>query len=186
MSEPSSTSKELVQETETIYEGRIVNLYLETVVLPNGKEALREVIRHGGAVAIVPLHEDGQISLVRQFRLPAGTHLLEIPAGTLEPGEDPLTCAERELQEEVGLFPGKLTSLGGIFLAPGYSSEYIHLYAASELSPSILDGDDDEFLEVVKMPLEDFLARIDTGEVQDAKTIAAVLRAVRLQAQGEL
>lgn len=187
MSEPvGDAPRERVLETETIYEGRIVNLYLETVELPDGQEALREVIRHGGAVAIVPLHDDGQISLVRQFRLPAGTHLLEIPAGTLEPGEDPQACAERELQEEVGLFPGKLIRMGGVFLAPGYSSEYIHLYAASDLRPSTLDGDDDEFLEIVKMPLEQLLAQIDSGEVQDAKTIAAVLRAARLLAQGEL
>lgn len=178
--------RETVLETETIYEGRIVNLYLETVRLPDGKEALREVIRHGGAVAVVPLHDNGDITLVRQFRLPAGTHLLEIPAGGLEPGEDPRVCAERELQEEVGLYPGRLISMGGVFLAPGYSSEYIHLYVATDLRPSTLNGDDDEFLEVERMPLEEFLHRVDRGEVLDAKSIAAVLRAARLLAQGEL
>lgn len=182
----AGSARETVIETETIYEGRIVNLYLETVRLPDGKEALREVIRHGGAVAVVPLHADGDITLVRQFRLPAGTHLLEIPAGTLEPGEDPQECARRELQEEVGLYPGRLVPMGGIFLAPGYSSEYIHLYVALDLQPSSLAGDDDEFLEVVRMPLDDFLTQVDAGEVADAKSIAAVLRAARLLARGEL
>ncbi|GAB4576009.1 MAG: NUDIX hydrolase [Anaerolineae bacterium] len=178
--------REIVLETETIYEGRIVNLYLETVRLPNGRESVREVIRHGGAVAIVPLHEDGQVTLVRQFRLPAGTELLEIPAGTLEPGEDPLVCARRELQEEVGLYPGKLIPLGGIFLAPGYSSEHIHLYAARDLQPATLDGDEDEFLEVVTMPLDEVLAMIDRGEFADAKSMAALLRVARLVERGAL
>ncbi len=177
---------ETVLETETIYEGRVVNLYLETVRLPDGKEALREVIRHSGAVAIVPLHADGQVTLVRQFRLPAGTWLLEIPAGVLEPGEDPRAAAERELQEEVGLYPGTLTPIGGVFLAPGYSSEYIHLFVATDLRPSTLPGDEDEFLEVVKLPLAELLAMIDRGDVADAKTIATVLRAARLREQGGL
>ncbi len=179
-------SRERVLHTETIYEGRVVNLYLETVRLPNGAEAVREVIRHGGAVAIVPLHEDGQITLVRQFRLPAGTALLEIPAGTLEPGEDPHDCAVRELQEEVGLFPGQLTRIGGIFLAPGYSSEYIHLFVATDLRPSTLQGDDDEFLQIVKIPFDELLEQIDRGEVEDAKTITAALRVARLIARGAI
>ena len=178
--------QESVLHTETIYEGRVVNLYLETVCLPNGAEAVREVIRHGGAVAIVPLHDDGQITLVRQFRLPAGTALLEIPAGTLEPGEDPQDCAIRELQEEAGLYPGRLTRIGGIFLAPGYSSEYIHLFVATDLRLSTLHGDDDEFLEVVRMPFGEVLELIDRGEMEDAKTITAVLRTARLIAGGEI
>lgn len=178
--------RESVLQTETIYEGRVVNLYLETVRLPDGTEAVREVIRHGGAVAVVPLHDDGQITLVRQFRLPAGIALLEIPAGTLEPGEDPHDCAVRELQEEVGLFPGRLTRIGGIFLAPGYSSEYIHLFVATDLRPSTLQGDDDEFLEVVRMPFGELLELIDRGEMEDAKTITAVLRTARLMERGEI
>ncbi len=177
-------ASEPVLKREMVYEGRVVNLYIETVQLPNGKTARREVVRHGGAVAMVPLHEDGRVTLVRQYRLPAGRDLLEIPAGTLEPGEDPLDCAVRELQEEVGLYPGKLTPLGGIFLAPGYSSEYIHLYLATDLRPSSLTGDDDEFLEVVTMPLDDVLRMIDDGQIADAKTITTLLLVARRLAQG--
>lgn len=170
---------EAVLQRDAIYEGRIVKLYLEKVRLPNGEEALREIIRHPGAVAIVPLDADERVTLVRQYRLPAGRHLLEIPAGTLEPGEEPLACAERELQEEAGLFPGKLESLGGIFVAPGYSSEYIHLFLATDLRPSKLEGDDDEFLEVSSLPLDEALALIDSGEIVDGKTISALLLAAR-------
>lgn len=170
---------EAVLQREPIYEGRIVKLYVETVRLPNGEEARREIIRHQGAVAIVPLDAEKRVTLVRQFRLAAGRHLLEIPAGTLEPGEEPLICAERELQEEAGLFPGKLESLGGIFVAPGYSSEYIHLFLATDLRPSRLEGDADEFLEVSSLPLEEALALIDAGEINDGKTITALLLAAR-------
>ncbi len=170
---------ETILDRKPIYQGRIVNLYLETVRLPDGRTTTREVVRHGGAVAMIPLYEDGQVVLVRQYRLPAGRELLEVPAGTLEAGEEPLDCAVRELQEEVRLRPGKLTRLGGIFVAPGYTSEYIHLYLATELTPSELRADDDEFLEVVTMPLEEALGLIDRGEIADGKTIAALLLAAR-------
>ncbi len=175
----SPAGDESLLRKETIYEGRIVNLYLETVRLPDGQEATREIIRHKGAVAIVPVHDDGRVVLVRQFRLPAGQRLLEVPAGTLEPGEDPVDCAVRELQEEAGLYPGQLTRLGGIFTAPGYTSEYIHLFVATDLRPSALRGDADEFLEVVTLTLDEALALIDRGEVADGKTIAALLWAAR-------
>ncbi len=166
---------ETVIKRETIYEGRIVNLYVETVQLPDGHTTQREIIRHGGAVAMVPLHEDGRVTLVRQYRLAAGRELLEVPAGTLEPGEDPLACAARELQEEAGLHPGSLTRLGGFFVAPGYSSEYIHVYLATELTPSSRRGDEDEFLEVITVPLDEALALIEQEEIADAKTISALL-----------
>ena len=179
-SEPTQPQfDESVLKHETLYEGRIVKLYLETVRLPNGEEARREIIRHPGAVAIVPVDEEQRVTLVRQFRLAAGRHMLEVPAGTLEPGEEPLVCAERELQEEAGMFPGKLEALGGIFVAPGYSSEYIHLYLATDLRPSQLEGDADEFLEVRSMLLTEALALIDSGELNDGKTITALLLAAR-------
>lgn len=170
---------EIVTDRETVYQGCVVSLYLETVQLPDGRSAQREVIRHGGAVAVVPLDEEGRVTLVRQYRLPAGQALLEVPAGTLEPGEDPLVCAARELQEEAGLLPRTLTPLGGIYVAPGYSSEYIHLYLGTDLMPSTLPNDDDEFLEVVTMPLTEALTWIDQGAIIDAKTISALLLVAR-------
>src|SRR2546421_610982 len=124
---------EKLVESKLIYNGRIVHLYVDTVELPNGKRAQREIVRHTGAVAIVPIDSDGNVVMVRQYRHAAGRVLLEIPAGTLNPGEDPDLCAGRELQEETGYKPGKLRRIGGIHLAPGYSTEFIHLYVATQL-----------------------------------------------------
>lgn len=173
---------EEVLRQEPVYEGRIVNLYIETVRLPDGREAKREIVLHGGAVAIVPVDATGHVTLVRQFRLAARQDLLEIPAGTLEPGEDPLECAMRELQEEVSLKPGKLERLGGLYAAPGYTSEYIHLFLATELTESSLEEDEDEFLEVVRLPLGEAVAMVTRGEIIDGKTISGLLLAERFLA----
>ncbi len=170
---------ETTLETRTIYEGRLVRLYRLTVRLPNGETSVREIVRHPGAVAMVPLTPDGAIILVRQFRLASGQIMLEIPAGTLQPGEDPARAAQRELQEEIGFRPGRLTPLGGEFTAPGYTSEFIHLFLAEDLEPAPLAVDDDEFLETVVLPLDEALRRVETGAIQDGKTIAALLLAAR-------
>ncbi len=168
-------SAEKVLDSKVLYEGRVVTLALQTVELPNGRTSSREIIRHRGAVAILPLHEDGQITLIRQYRLAAGDTLWEIPAGTLEPGEDPRDCAIRELQEEAGLRPGNLVRLGGVFPAPGYSSEYIHLFVATDLTPSVLQGDDDESIETVVVPLDEALAMVSRGEIENAMAVIALL-----------
>jgi len=170
---------ETVLDTETLYEGRLVRLYRATVRLPNGGTSLREIVRHPGAVAMVPLTPQGEVILVQQFRLPANQIMLEIPAGTLEPGEDPALAAQRELQEEIGLRPGRLTPLGGEFTAPGYTSEFIHLFLAEDLQPAPLAVDDDEFLETVSLPLDEALRRVESGAIQDGKTIAALLLVAR-------
>jgi ADP-ribose pyrophosphatase len=149
------------------------------VKLPNGEQSKREVVRHPGAIAIVPLLDNGEIVMVRQFRLPAGRIMLEIPAGTLQPDEDPFLGAERELQEEIGQRPGKLTRIGGEYTAPGYTTEYIHLFLATELQESKLAVDDDEFLEIVTLPLDEALRRVENGEIEDGKTIAALLLVAR-------
>lgn len=172
-------SAEKVLDSKVLYEGRVVTLALQTVELPNGRTSSREIIRHRGAVAILPLHEDGRITLIRQYRLAAGNTLWEIPAGTLEPGEDPRDCAIRELQEEAGLRPGKLVRLGGVFPAPGYSSEYIHLFVATDLTPSVLQGDDDESIETVVVPLDEALAMVERGEIENAMAVIALLWASR-------
>lgn len=170
--------QETIISTRSIYDGRIVKLDLHEVELPNGEHSQREVIRHSGAVAVVALDGDS-VLLVRQFRLPAGKVLLEIPAGTLEPGEDPLACAERELQEETGYKPGHLEAMGGFFVAPGYTSEFIHLFIATNLSESRLRGDADEFIETQRLSFSDALALIEKGEIVDGKTITGLLRAAR-------
>jgi NTP pyrophosphohydrolases including oxidative damage repair enzymes len=181
MSRPDDpNARHLTEEqlhSQLIYDGKVVHLYLDTVKLPDGSTTRREIVRHSGAVAILPLDSDGRIVLVRQYRYAAGRTLLEIPAGTLEIGESPDVCAVRELQEEIGYRPGRLQKIGGIFVAPGYTTEYIHLYLATDLVPSRLDADDDEFFEVLHLPLSEVLARIKRGEIADAKTISAILLA---------
>lgn len=171
--------RETIINSQRLYDGRIVVLDLLDVRLPNGEQSRREVVRHPGAVAVVPLDADGSVILVRQYRIAADRVMLEIPAGTLDPGEPAATCAERELQEEAGLRPGRLDSLGGIFAAPGYTTEYIHLFLATELSASSLEMDDDEFIEVVRLPFDEALRMIDDGEIDDSKTVAGLLRAAR-------
>ena len=180
MPEPNNDGlTENTLDSELIYDGRVVHLYMETVRLPNGNVSKREVIKHSGAVAIVAFDPDGNILLVRQYRQPTRRLLLEIPAGTLNPGEAPLDCAIRELQEETGYKPGKIEPLGGIFTAPGYTSEFIHLFLATELVESRLELDDDEFIEVLHMPLAEVLSLIATGEIADGKSISGLLLADR-------
>ncbi len=168
---------ENIISSELLYDGRIVHLYKETVRLPNGEIATREVVKHAGAVAIVPIDADGKVLMVRQYRLPTRRILLEIPAGTLEPGEEPLVCAVRELQEETGYKPGHLERLGGLYTAPGYTSEFIHLFMATDLTESRLAHDVDEFLELERFPFSETLRLIDTGEIVDGKTISGLLLA---------
>jgi ADP-ribose pyrophosphatase len=171
--------KENVLSSEPIYEGKLISLDKEIVELPNGQTSLREIVRHPGAVAMVPLLPGNRVVMVQQYRLAADRVLLEIPAGTLNPGEDPRLAATRELQEEIGYKPGTLERLGGEYTAPGYTTEYIHLYLATDLTPSRLDVDDDEFLETVTLPLDEALRRIDSGVIEDSKTIIGVLRVAR-------
>jgi ADP-ribose pyrophosphatase len=172
--------EETTLRTTPIYDGRIIKLDLLDVRLPDGKEARREVIRHPGAVAIVVLDDAKNVLLVRQYRAAAGKILLEIPAGTLNPGEVPLTCALRELQEETGFRAEKLDTLGGIYTAPGYTTEFIHLFYATGLIESRLNMDEDEFIEVERVPFTEALAMIDRGEIADGKSVSGLLRVARL------
>jgi len=172
--------KETILKQEQIYKGRVVNFTLMDVELPDGKTARREIIKHPGAIAIVALDADQQVVLVRQYRTAADRILIEIPAGTLDPDEAPRVCAERELQEEAGYFPGKLEPLGGIFVAPGYTTEYIHLFLATDLRESRLEADDDEFIEVMRVPMAQALRMIESGEICDGKSVTGLLRVARL------
>lgn len=170
---------EKITHTEEIYKGRVVNLVIHDVELPDGKPSKRELVRHPGAVAVVALDDQRNVLLVRQYRIAADRVLLEIPAGTLNPNEAPDTCAIRELQEETSLKPGKLEKLGGIFVAPGYTTEFIHLYLATDLSESSLAMDEDEFIEVERVPLTEALAMIERGDIIDGKSVSALLLVAR-------
>jgi len=153
-----------------IYSGKIFNVYRDEVMLPNSKLAYREAIDHNGAVAIVPLDKD-EVILIRQFRYSTGEEILEIPAGTLNKGEDPESCARRELEEEIGYTAGKIKKMTEFFLAPGYSNELLHLFIAWDLSQSsqILDGD--EFVQIERYPKENVIELVMNRKVRDAKTI---------------
>jgi ADP-ribose pyrophosphatase len=171
---------ETVIASERIYDGRIVNVRVDTVTLPNGKNGRREIVEHGEAVAIVPIRDDGLVLMVRQFRLAAGGPLLEIPAGGMEKGESPEVCARRELSEEIGMTPDTLIPLYAAFVAPGYTTEKIYGFLARGLKDDRKPGDEDEFVEIVPMTLEEAIAAIASGEIQDMKTIAGLTMAARV------
>jgi ADP-ribose pyrophosphatase len=154
-----------------IYRGRVVNLNLETVTLPNGSTIELEVIRHPGAAAAVPLTDDGNVLLIRQYRHAAGGYIYEIPAGKIDPGEDPLACAAREVEEEIGRRASSLTPMLSFYTTPGFTDEVIHLFLATGLTPGTQSLERDEVLEVVEMPLEQAIRHIADGTIRDAKTI---------------
>jgi ADP-ribose pyrophosphatase len=160
--------------TRQIYKGRIVDLRLEEITLPNQVTMTIEMIRHPGAAAVVPLDDEGHVTLIHQFRHAAGGFIWEIPAGKLDDGEQPIACAARELQEEVGLAAGELIPLGSILTAPGFCDERIHLFLARRLIPVEQRLEHDEVLSVSRMPLIHALEMIRTGEIEDAKTIAGL------------
>jgi ADP-ribose pyrophosphatase len=158
-------------ERKEIYRGRVVNLNVETVTLPNGATVQMEVIRHQGAAAAVPLWEDGTVLLIRQYRHAAGGYIYEIPAGKLDPGEDPRQCAARELEEEIGYRAARLDHLVTFFTTPGFTDEVIYVYLATGLVPGTQNLDHDEVLELVRMTLEQAVGHIADGTIRDGKTI---------------
>jgi ADP-ribose pyrophosphatase len=166
--------------TKKVYAGRVVHLYVDTVQLPNGVTVDLEVIRHPGAAAVVPLKDDGTVVLIRQFRHATGGFIYEIPAGKLNPGEEPLHCAERELEEEIGYRAARFDLLSSIFTAPGFTDEVIHIYRGTGLTKGQQQLDRDEVLEVIEMPLRQAVEMIERGEIRDAKTIVGVQSAYLL------
>ncbi len=163
-----------MSSSRQIYKGRIVDLRLEEVTLPNQVTMTIEIIRHPGAAAVVPLDDAGNVTLIHQFRHAAAGFIWEIPAGKLDPGEEPAQCAARELQEEAGLAAGELIYLGSILTAPGFCDERIHLFLARALSAAPQQLDHDEVLSVSRLPLARAIEMIRTGEIEDAKTIAGL------------
>lgn len=163
-----------------IYQGNIIKVEYVTVTLPDGREATRDIVLHPGASAIVPLSDNGEIYMVRQYRKPIDKISLEIPAGKLDKGEDPRACAERELREETGLTSGNIKHMLSIHSTPGFSNEVLHVYLATELKEGELCADDDEFITSEKIPVSELIDKIISGEITDAKTIIGVLMADRI------
>lgn len=165
--------KETVKETDVIYEGMIVNLLHRHVTLPNGKDAVREVVSHPGASGILAV-DQGDLLLIRQYRTPITAELLEIPAGKLDEGEEPLQCAYRELEEETGYRGKYLTFLGKIHTSPGFSDEVIHLYFTDSLDLGQIQPDEDEFIALERIPLTNLMEILGQGRITDGKTLAAL------------
>ena len=166
-------------KSETRYQGRAFSVRVDEVELRPGHVARLDVIEHTGAITLLPLDDAHNVWFVRQYRHPARQNLLELPAGTLNPGEQPELAANRELQEEIGMRAGRLEKLASFYLAPGYSSELMHVFLAQELIPSVLAPDEDEFLSVEKIPAGQCLGLIERGELRDAKSLATLLLAAR-------
>ncbi len=166
-----------------IYKGRIVSLNLETVRLPNGATVELEVIHHPGAAAVVAMKDKDTVLLIRQYRHAAGGYILEIPAGTLRPRENPRDCAARELEEETGFRPSALEPVITFFTTPGFTDEVIYIYRATGLAPGKQNLDHDEVLEVVELPLREAIAKIGDGTIRDGKTIVG-LQSVFLRGLG--
>jgi ADP-ribose pyrophosphatase len=166
-----------ILKRETVFHSRLFDVQNVKVRLSNGREPVYALVKHPGAVAVVPVDGEGNIWLVKQYRVGCEGWLLEIPAGTLEPGEDPDECVQRELQEEIGMAAGKLQKLGDFYLAPGYSSERLHIYLATSLTPAHAEMDEDEVIQIEKIPVARAYAMAETGEFHDGKTLAALLMA---------
>ncbi|HNB52743.1 MAG TPA: NUDIX hydrolase [Anaerolineales bacterium] len=164
-------------QSDLKFEGRVFSVRSDLVRLPDAQTTRLDVVIHGGAVVIVPVDADGNLWFVRQYRYPAGSELVEFPAGSVEEEEDLLEGAQRELREEVGFAAGALEKIGGFFLAPGYSTEYLHIFLARDLSYAPLKGDIDEFVQTEKYTPAEALAMAQNGSLRDAKTLAALLLA---------
>ena len=170
---------ETTLESRSIFEGKVIKVRVDRVRLYGGQESEREIVEHVGAVAVVPVDENGMVYLVRQYRKPLEKMLLEIPAGKLEQGEDPLECARRELTEEIGFYPGTICKLTFYYSSPGFCNEGIHLYLATNLIRQDTPGEEGEFLEVLRMPMADALAMVMSQDIEDGKTIAGLLMAAK-------
>lgn len=178
------TEETMAQEYK--YKGRIINLRVDDIRLPNGNPAKREVVEHPGGVCVAALTDNMEILMVRQFRYPYGEVVLEVPAGKREKGEDPLICGKRELKEETGATAAHYRFMGELYPSPGYCGEIIYLYLATDLTFADMDPDEDEFLEPERIPLQTLVEMVLKGEIKDAKTQALILKIEALRASGRL
>ncbi|MFP4641715.1 MAG: NUDIX hydrolase [Dehalococcoidia bacterium] len=170
--------KQPLLNSDHVYQGRRVTLRVDTIQLPSGRESQREIVEFGDCVAIVAVDSEGKALLVRQYRAAVGRMLLEIPAGMIDPGETPEQSAYRELREETGYSAKRMEPLGGLYASPGYSTEYLHFFLATELEESQDTPDEDEINKVVRVPLKDVPGLIDSGEISDGKSAAGLLRVI--------
>ena len=164
-------------KTETLLQGRAFKIRRDTLKTPDGRETKFDIVEHGGSVVIVPLDSDGNLLFVRQYRHAASMDMLELPAGTRDGDEPFADCAAREIREETGMEAGKLIQVGSFYLAPGYSTEYMGVFLATDLKHNPLEADDDEFLSVEKIPVQEALKMAERGDMPDAKSLAALLMA---------
>lgn len=167
-----------------LYNGKIIKLRTDTALLPNGRNALREIVEHPGGVGVAALTENDELILVRQFRYPYQQLLLEIPAGKNDLGENPLVCGKRELKEETGITAESFVYLGELYPTPGYCDEVIHIFAARKLSFGECSPDPDEFVEYEKLPFEKAVNLVMSGKIKDAKTQLAILKIKQLKEKG--
>ena len=167
--------------SQLIYDGRAVKLRVDTVQTASSRKTTREIVEHADCVAIVAVDADDNVLLVKQFRKPVEKELLEIPAGGIGPGEDPETTVRRELREETGFLPRRVERLGGFYSAPGYCSEYLYLYLATELIPSQLYAEDTEEISLVRVPITQIPSLIASGSICDAKSIAGLFTYLEYQ-----
>lgn len=169
-------------ETEEIFKGKIITVERDKIMLENNKTAFREVVRHSGGVCIAALTDKNELIMVRQFRYPYAEVVLEVPAGKINYGEDPFECGKRELLEETGCVAESYTFLGKFYPSPGYCAEIIHIYLAENLSFQSQSLDEDEFLEVKKIPLDQAVEMVLNNEIPDGKTQAAIMKTYLLKA----
>lgn len=169
--------------SQSIYDGRALKLRVDTVLTADGRETSREIVEHSDCVAIVAIDSNNNVLLVNQFRKPIEKELLEIPAGGIEPGEDPVATVRRELQEETGYLPRKVKRLGDFYSAPGYCTEYLYLYLATDLTPSQLRAEDTASIRLVRVPISQISSLIASGSICDAKSIAGLFIFLEYQKQ---
>lgn len=166
--------------SEKVFDGVLLHVYKDKIELPNGNESVREYIKHQGAVCVVPVTDEMEVVAVKQYRYPIGRVTIEIPAGKLDAGEDILSAAKRELSEETGVESADIEYMGGLYPSVAYTDEIIHMYVAKNLVYGQAHTDDDEFLNVVKIPIKEFVQMVMDGQIQDSKTMAAILKVARM------
>jgi ADP-ribose diphosphatase len=166
--------REETLSSKVIYSGRAVNLKVDTIQMPDGRKTTREIVEHADCIAVVAVDNKDNILLVKQYRSPVEKELLEIPAGGIDAGEKPRDAVRREMQEETGFLPRKLVKLGGFYSAPGYCTEYLYLYLATDFVPSQLVAEDTEGITLRRIPVKEIPALLDSGKIKDAKSIAGL------------